>query len=65
MNKKLRYLKSTLAILVISVAAFTSGCMIILPTSSISTNQKPEKVAEREILTNLGTNVDAQHNIGR
>ena len=47
MNKKLRYLKSTLAILVISVAAFTSGCMIILPTSSISTNQKPEKVAER------------------
>lgn len=35
------------AILVICIAAFASGCMVILPTSSISTNQEPEKIVER------------------
>ena len=35
------------AILVICIAAFASGCMVVLPTSSISTNQEPEKIVER------------------
>jgi len=34
-------------ILAVCVTTLASGCMVILPTSSISTNQEPERIVER------------------